>query len=453
MSVYTEFFNFKEEPFKLTPDPDFFYCSTSHEEAIQLIEYSIKTRKGFMALIGEVGTGKTTLTRVLLNSLTDVETCLVLNPFLSPEEMIRYICSDFGITIPKNYDKGKIYNKLTEYLLKLYEENKYALLIIDESQNLSLETIELIRQLSNIEKEDAKLLQILFVGQPEFLEMLNKYELSQVKQRISTIIQLKSLTLDDVENYVNFRISKASKYNKAIFTKNAIKAIYKYTGGNPRDINKLCEYALIAAYNDKSKKIDKKHIDEAFIEVNPTLVEYTKSFKTTSKNTSKFIITGLTIIALFLIFLLFENYCKIESNKNNNSNIINNNSLLNKKDNLTNSVKTKEDNHSKEIVIVKTETQLNKTLKTNDNISVEEKEFNQKDKIIKNDKQCILFKVNQKVRIKPDLNSPYLTIMKKNSKVEVIKIANDWAMISIDNNIGWVLIYDKYNQIVNCEVQ
>ncbi|BAI80717.1 conserved hypothetical protein [Deferribacter desulfuricans SSM1] len=450
MSVYTEFFNFKEEPFKLTPDPDFFYCSTSHEEAIQLIEYSIKTRKGFMALIGEVGTGKTTLTRVLLNSLTDVETCLVLNPFLSPDEMLKYICSDFGIVVSNDLDKGKIYDELAKYFLKLYEEGKNALLIIDEAQNLPFETIELIRQLSNIEKEDAKLLQILFVGQPEFLELLNKYELRQVRQRISVIIQLKTLTEEDVENYINYRIQKASKYNKTIFTKEAIKAVYKYTKGNPRDINKLCEYALIAAFNDESKKIEKKHIEKAILEINPILVSSEITPATTRKNSliKKVIILFILIVITGLLIYYFSFLIKCPVKKVSNiENKTYSNINLNQQPAKT--VTIQKEKVKKEII------SENNTIKTKTIQPVSQDNISSK-KLIKEEKnrtksKCIKFLVNQKVRINPDLNSKYLTIIKKNKVLKIEKVVNDWAMINIDNKIGWVLLYDKYNNVINCE--
>lgn len=452
MSVYTEFFNFKEEPFKLTPDPDFFYCSTSHEEAIQLIEYSIKTRKGFMALIGEVGTGKTTLTRVLLNSLTDVETCLVLNPFLSPDEMLKYICSDFGIVISNDLDKGKIYDELAKYFLKLYEEGKNALLIIDEAQNLPFETIELIRQLSNIEKEDAKLLQILFVGQPEFLELLNKYELRQVRQRISVIIQLKTLTEEDVENYINYRIQKASKYNKTIFTKEAIKAVYKYTKGNPRDINKLCEYALIAAFNDESKKIEKKHIEKAVLEINPILVS-SEITPDVVKNNSyiRKIAFFLTIVILIGILVYYFSFYKNNFVKQ-----------VNKIDNKTFTTRNLNQQPAKTVTIQKEKVKKEilsenniinkKTMQavSNDNISTKKLIKEEKNKN-KTKSKCIKFLVNQKVRINPDLNSAYLIIIEKNKTAKIEKIVNDWAMIDIDNKIGWVLLYNKYNNVINCE--
>ncbi|KAA0257356.1 hypothetical protein FHQ18_09930 [Deferribacter autotrophicus] len=439
MSVYKEFFNFIDDPFKLTPDPDYFYCSSSHEEAINLIEYSISTRKGFMALIGEVGTGKTTLTRVLINSLENVETSLVLNPFLNSEEMLRYICSDFGIILPDKFDKGKVYELLTKFLVRLYEEGKNALVIIDEAQNLSFETMELIRQLSNIEKEDAKLLQILFVGQPEFLEVLNKHELRQLKQRISVIIQLKPLNEEDLENYVNYRIQKASKYHKILFSKEAIKLLYDLTQGNPREINKICEYALIAAYNEQNKKITKKHIEKAFKEISPTHIIHTKTFEP-DHNTKKLSLTLITFLLLVFLSGIIVYFIFLQNNKPYAerkaviySSSVENFNIKPQLDNKTVTNDNKSDNKS----VQKEKVKINLTTDNNTKATLS--------------KNCIHFLVNQKLRKSPSLKSKSNFTIPKNSIAEIIEKRGNWAKISIDNKIGWVLIYNKYNSLINCE--
>lgn len=291
-----EFFNLKDNPFRITPDSYYFYSSETHLESVELIKYSIEKRKGFIALTGEVGTGKTTICRVLLNNLLNTETSLILNPLMSPDDIIIQIVEDFKIPYESGDNSGKIYNRLADFLISNFKKGKNALIIVDEAQNLSFESFEMIRQISNIEMEDAKLVQILLVGQPELKLKLSENKLRQLDQRISVRVNLSPLSYEDTEHYIEYRVDQASLFKKRIFNKNAIKKIYHFTKGNPRQINQICDNAFIVAAAKNRKKIDDFVIKDAY-----------KLYRGIETNYSmKYILAGffilLFIVALSLVF-------------------------------------------------------------------------------------------------------------------------------------------------------
>ncbi|WP_025270332.1 ExeA family protein [Hippea sp. KM1] len=257
--MYKDFFGFEEEPFRLTPDPEFFYSSEEHDDAIRTIEYAISSRRGIIVLVGDVGVGKTTLSRVLLNKLINTQVSLVLNPFLSESEILKYIAKDFGLNI-ENKDKGEIFQDLVDYFVGLYKSNNNALIIVDEAQHLSFESMEMIRQISNIEMENAKLVQILLVGQSELINKLNQTKLRQIKQRVAYWVYLKGLSFEETKSYIEYRVNQALKYRRSIFKDRAVKYIYKLTRGNPREINQLAETSLIFAASRNSKKVYPKDV-------------------------------------------------------------------------------------------------------------------------------------------------------------------------------------------------
>mgnify|MGYP005853505981 CR=1 FL=1 len=259
-----EFLNLKDHPFRITPDSYYFYSSEAHSEAVEIIRYSVETRKGFIVLLGEVGTGKTTICRVLLNNLLNTETSLILNPLMSPDDIILQIVEDFKIPYESGDNTGKLYNRLADFLISNFKKGKNALIIVDEAQNLSFESFEMIRQISNIEMEDAKLVQILLVGQPELKLKLSENRLRQLDQRISVRVNLSPLSYEDTEHYIEYRVDQASIFKKRIFNKNAIKKIYHFTKGNPRQINQICDNAVVVAAAKNKKKIDNHDIEEAY---------------------------------------------------------------------------------------------------------------------------------------------------------------------------------------------
>jgi general secretion pathway protein A len=296
--MYKEFFGFKSEPFNITPDSDLFYCSEQIDEIITVIEYYLQKRRGFLVLTGDVGTGKTVLCRTLLNKLVNFNTTLVLNPFLNEKEILYYICKDFGIIEDNSeINKGELFHLLTTFFVDTYNEGKNNLIIVDEAQNLSFESFEMIRQISNIEMEDSKLVQILFAGQPELIEKLNKQEYRQLRQRIGTVLELKPFNQTDTFNYINFRVQETMHYKKFLFTSGALKLIHRYTRGVPREINQLSELSLIAAFANNHKIVTKKDVKTAS-------AEYYKKFS--QKRDKKFFWFLIAVCLIVGAILLLE---------------------------------------------------------------------------------------------------------------------------------------------------
>lgn len=246
--MYLEYFSLKEKPFSLTPDSKFLFLTKQYESAIDVLAYSVRERLGFSVLTGEVGTGKTTITREFLNRMDDsVEYALLVNPLMSIPELLRAINKDFGNPV-KYLSPQRQIESLNKFLLKQYEKGKNALVVIDEAQNLSFEALEMIRMLSNIETDKAKLLQIILVGQTELKEKLESHKVRQLNQRITTRCNLIALTMIETVRYINHRIVLSGGMNKVFFDAKAYKMIYKLTSGYPRLINIICDRCLMAAY-------------------------------------------------------------------------------------------------------------------------------------------------------------------------------------------------------------
>lgn len=265
--MYESFFGFDERPFELTPNSKFLFPSRQHEGVMRTLLYGIERRAGFMMLAGEVGSGKTTTIRAMLNALQEsVETSLILNPLLSNKELIKSIIRDFGIDC-KSESPIKQIEALNQYLLRLNEQGKTALVVVDEAQNLTFEAFEMTRMLSNLETESQKLINVLFVGQPELEDLLAEPRLRQLAQRIKIHAKLSSLSFDETVAYITHRIACSGARVSAHFETNAIKKIFKSSGGIPRLINNLCDLGLLAAYSRNTRIIDKRIISEALKEV------------------------------------------------------------------------------------------------------------------------------------------------------------------------------------------
>ncbi len=294
--MYEEFFGFTEEPFKLTPDPEFFYSSQEHDEAINVLEYAITKRRGIILLSGEVGTGKTTLIRVLINKLIDTEISLILNPFLSGDEVLKAIAEDFGIDTGKIKDKGELFNRLVQFAVDQYTKGKNTLIIVDEAQHLSFESMEMIRQISNIEMENEKLVQVLLVGQAELIEKLNKPEYRQIRQRIAYWVYLKPLNQEDTQHYINHRVYQALRYRRYVFKDKAIKLIHRATRGNPREINQVADLSLMVAASRGHKTVQPKDVKAA-------IKEYYRFTNRRSKKLYYFLIFAILIAILAFVVL------------------------------------------------------------------------------------------------------------------------------------------------------
>lgn len=262
--MYNEFYGFKENPFNLTSDPDFFFPSAQHEEAFSHLTFGIKQRKGILAVTGEIGTGKTTLCRTLIDRLdTNIKSALILNPYFSETQLLRLIIEDLGIQ-GKFKNKLELIRALNDYLLEESAQGNNIVLIIDEAQNLKPRQLEQIRLLSNLETQKNKLLQILLVGQPELLDKLHLNDLRQLNQRISVRYHIQPLKKDETKQYIEHRLRVASNSQNGklpvTFTDEAFDAVFHFSNGTPRLINIICDRALLNGFVNETKTIDKQAI-------------------------------------------------------------------------------------------------------------------------------------------------------------------------------------------------
>lgn len=253
--MYLEYFSLTEQPFNMTPDPRFFYFSKKHEDALSNLLFGISGRKGFITITGEIGTGKTTLCRLLLNKLDKtVKTSLIFNPNLTTIELLQAINEDFGIE-GKSISKKELVDALNIFLLKALKDGGNAVLIIDEAQNLTPECLEEIRMLSNLETDKEKLLQIILVGQPELRKKLDLERLKQLNQRIALRYHLEPFDKNETHGYILHRLKIAGGSDKVFFTTQAMDKIYEYSKGTPRLINLLCDNVLLAGFVADTKTI------------------------------------------------------------------------------------------------------------------------------------------------------------------------------------------------------
>jgi general secretion pathway protein A len=270
--MYEQYYGFVQPPFTLTPDPRFLYRSESHEEAITLLQQAIRRKEGFIVLTGDIGTGKTTSCRALLEQLdTSVFTSLILNPFLSVEELLREVLLDFGVVSREGVRSGRIataskhelISTLHQFLLSLMAIHGSAVLIIDEAQHLSIQVLEQIRIISNLETNESKLLQIVLVGQLGLLDVLAATEMRQLDQRISIRATLKALNRQEVEAYIAHRLWVARGSTAVTFEAPALDLVHAYTGGVPRIINLVCDRSLMQGAQMRVNKLTPAMIEEA----------------------------------------------------------------------------------------------------------------------------------------------------------------------------------------------
>ena len=264
--MYNEFYNLTEPPFNVTPDPRFLYMTEQHTTALNHLLYGIHQSKGFVMLTGEVGTGKTTLSRMLLRSLEDrYHTALVLNPMLSETQLLRAIVAEFGIEA-KCRDRFSALNVLNGFLLGLNSAGREAVLIIDEAQDLTTSLLEMARLLSNLETESHKLLQIVLAGQPELRLKLRAPALRQLDQRIGVRYHLRAMDLTETGRYIRHRLDIAGGTD-VVFTEDAVTEIYRHSAGTPRVINNLCDKALLAGFVRQERHIDHSLVEAAIREM------------------------------------------------------------------------------------------------------------------------------------------------------------------------------------------
>jgi general secretion pathway protein A len=279
--MYEGYYGFVEKPFSLTPDPKYLYRSESHANALELLQYAIDRREGFVVVTGDIGTGKTTLCRALLEQADrKTFTALLLNPFLSEEDLLKAILQDLGV-LSRGDDRASrraptkqdLINTLYDFLLSLVPLGARAVLIIDEAQNLPLPILEQIRILSNLETDKDKLLQIVLVGQLNLTTLLRSPELRQLDQRVSIRCQLTPLSPEEVSAYVAHRLAVANGSRAVTFTPRALERLHHYSGGIPRLINLICDRALLAAYSAHTARMDADLIDMAAAALDLTVAE------------------------------------------------------------------------------------------------------------------------------------------------------------------------------------
>jgi general secretion pathway protein A len=265
--MYNSYFGFREKPFKLVPNPDYLFLSKSHEIALAHLTYATEQGEGFAVITGEVGTGKTTLCRNYLESLdANTSSAYIFNPKLESAQLLASICQEFGIKTGATTIKALL-DLLNSFLIEQNAAGKNVVVLIDEAQGLSIENLELMRMLSNLETTRSKLLQIILVGQPELGDQLDSHELRQLAQRISLNYHLVPLSAKESEAYIRHRLSIASQGQAALFTVNACRSVYHYSRGIPRLINIVCDRALLLAYSHSHPKVNRKVVQAAIREL------------------------------------------------------------------------------------------------------------------------------------------------------------------------------------------
>ncbi len=267
--MFTDYFGFNENPFSIAPNPRYLYMSKMHQEALAHLVYGTTSKGCIVLLTGEIGTGKTTISRYFLEKLprsTDI--AVITNPKLTSNELLASVCDEFQISIKKEEPSSKDYiDSLNDFLLNAYSANRQAVLVIDEAQNLDLDVLEMLRLLTNLETNQQKLLKIILLGQSELASILARPDLEQINQRITSRYHLKGLKREDVDAYIAHRIMVAGGGRSTFFTRRAVNEIYSASRGIPRLINSLCDHALLGAYSENKERVDKKIAKKAAAEI------------------------------------------------------------------------------------------------------------------------------------------------------------------------------------------
>ena len=266
--MYQSFFKLKGKPFRLNPDPRFFYGSTTHKRALSYLRYGIEQGEGFIIITGDVGTGKTTLVSRLLRSINknNIITAHIVNSQLQPTDLLRMVAAEFGLDFRK-IDKASLLRNLYEFFLRSINENKRVLLVVDEAQNLTEKSLEELRMLSNLQRNGKQLVQSFLLGQKEFRETLKSKGYEQLRQRVIATYHLRPLDNDETRAYILHRLNIVGWNNDPDFDVSIFGRIYQYTKGLPRKINLLCDRLLLHACIDELHLIDERAFNEVLVDV------------------------------------------------------------------------------------------------------------------------------------------------------------------------------------------
>jgi len=261
--MYQDFYQLKEAPFNVTPDPRFLFYSTQHREAFDLLRFGIEQRKGFILLTGEVGSGKTTLTRAVLASLpANIHSALVLNPMVTVTQLLRSILRDLGLSA-RSHDRLDLIGQLNEHLLRQATEGRNVVVFLDEAQDFAADVLEQLRLLSNLETDQHKLMQLVLVGQPERKARLRETELRQLRQRILVRCELRALTAEEVGQYLAFRLQVAGAPDPGLLEETASRLVHQHAAGIPRVINAIADHTLLAGYVARAPRITRAEVERA----------------------------------------------------------------------------------------------------------------------------------------------------------------------------------------------
>ncbi|MDQ2075223.1 ExeA family protein [Marinimicrobium sp. ABcell2] len=265
--MYQQHFGLRELPFSLTPDTQFFFDNQSHREVLNTLLLALRHSEGFIKIVGEVGTGKTLLSRKLLASLgPEFVTAYIPNPYLTPDELKWFLAEEIGVTYSRDTPSYELLTDIYRQLVAMAKRKRRVVLIVDEAQAMPRETIEALRLLTNLETEKSKLLQVILLGQPELDDLLNRPDLRQLKQRIVFAEYLDTVRRSSLPAYIQFRLSSAGYQGPPLFTRSALNLLYRASGGVPRLINIIAHKAMLATYGLGRERVGRRQVARAALD-------------------------------------------------------------------------------------------------------------------------------------------------------------------------------------------